>query len=76
MKKLFKIILDNRDKIAMALLVTLVYLIVIIISYALIEYNIDGNTLIFIFSRLIYGVETMFYLLCLIAIFGGGFIDG
>lgn len=68
MKKLFKIILDNREKIAISLLVTLVYLIVVVISYAVIEYNIDGNTLIFIFSRLIYVVETMFYLLCLIAI--------
>ena len=75
MNKLFKIILDNREKIAISLLVTLVYLIVVVISYAVIEYNIDGNTLIFIFSRLIYVVETMFYLLCLIAIFGG-YIDG
>lgn len=75
MNKLFKIILDNREKIAIALLVTLVYLIVVVISYAVIEYNIDGNALMFIFSRLIYVVETMFYLLCLIAIFGG-YIDG
>ena len=61
---------NNIFTIGSCLLLTLFYLLVIGVTYALLSYNVPYDTLGFIFSVLVYIVETLLYLCAIIKLVG------
>lgn len=61
---------NNIFTIGSCLLLTLFYLLVIGVTYALLSYNVPYDTLGFIFSVLVYIVETLLYLCAIIELVG------
>ena len=66
MKKIKKYIVDHIDKIFMSLLLSLIYLFVIGLTYAILDYNLGDSAISFLFLLSICVVETLIYLTSLV----------
>ena len=69
MKKFIDFIKYKRDKILMGLLISLVYLFVIGLTYAILDYNLADGVIPFLFSISVYVSETLIYLTMLSYLF-------
>lgn len=66
MKKYIK---NHRDEILMGLLLSLGYLFVIGLTYAILDYNLGAGVIPFLFSISVYSLETLIYLTMLNYVF-------
>lgn len=71
MAKLKKYIKNHRDEILMGLLLSLGYLFVIGLTYAILDYNLGAGVIPFLFSISVYVLETLLYLTMLSYLFQG-----
>ena len=71
MAKFKKYIKNHRDEILMGLLLSLGYLFVIGLTYAILDYNLGAGDIPFLFSISVYALETLFYLTMLSYLFQG-----
>lgn len=69
MAKIKKYIENHLDKILMALLLSLAYLFVIGLTYAILDYNLGDSVVSFLFSLSVYALETLIYLTMLSYVF-------
>lgn len=71
MTKIKKYIKNHRDEILMGLLLSLGYLFVIGLTYAILDYNLSAGVIPFLFSISVYALETLLYLIMLSYLFQG-----
>ncbi|WP_247913571.1 hypothetical protein [Streptococcus parasanguinis] len=71
MVKFKKYIKNHRDEILMGLLLSLGYLFVIGLTYAILDYNLGAGIVPFLFSTSVYALETLIYLTMLSYVFQG-----
>nr|DAR49754.1 MAG TPA: hypothetical protein [Caudoviricetes sp.]DAR66246.1 MAG TPA: hypothetical protein [Caudoviricetes sp.] len=71
MAKFKKYIKNHRDEILMGLLLSLGYLFVIGLTYAILDYNLSAGVIPFLFSISVYVLETLLYLVMLSYLFQG-----
>ena len=71
MTKFKKYIKNHRDEILMGLLLSLGYLFVIGLTYAILDYNLGAGVIPFLFSISVYALETLIYLTMLSYLFQG-----
>lgn len=71
MAKFKKYIKNHRDEILMGLLLSLGYLFVIGLTYAILDYNLGAGIVPFLFSTSVYALETLIYLTMLSYVFQG-----
>ena len=71
MVKFKKYIKNHRDEILMGLLLSLGYLFVIGLTYAILDYNVGAGIVPFLFSTSVYALETLIYLTMLSYVFQG-----
>lgn len=71
MAKFKKYIKNHRDEILMGLLLSLGYLFVIGLTYAILDYNLGAGVIPFLFSTSVYALETLLYLIMLSYLFQG-----
>lgn len=71
MAKFKKYIKNHRDEILMGLLLSLGYLFVIGLTYAILDYNLSAGVIPFLFSISVYVLETFLYLVMLSYLFQG-----
>ena len=64
-----KYIRNHRDEILMGLLLSLGYLFVIGLTYAILDYNLGAGIIPFLFSISVYSLETLLYLIMLSYVF-------
>lgn len=69
MTKIKKYIESHRDEILMGLLLSLAYLLVVGITYAILDYNLGAGVIPFLFSISVYVLETLLYLIMLSYLF-------
>ena len=69
MAKIKKYIENHRDEILMALLLSLAYLLVVGLTYAILDYNLGDSVISFLFSLSVYVLETLIYLTMLSYVF-------
>lgn len=69
MKKFVDCIKYKRDEILMGLLISLAYLFVIGLTYAILDYNLADGVIPFLFSISVYVLETLIYLTMLSYLF-------
>lgn len=69
MAKFKKYIKNHRDEILMGLLLSLGYLFVIGLTYAILDYNLGVGVIPFLFSISVYALETLLYLIMLSYLF-------
>lgn len=69
MAKFKKYIKNHRDEILMGLLLSLGYLFVIGLTYAILDYNLGAGVIPFLFSISVYALETLIYLTMLSYVF-------
>lgn len=69
MAKIKKYIENHLDKILMALLLSLAYLFVFGLTYAILDYNLGDSVVPFLFSLSVYVLETLIYLTMLSYVF-------
>ena len=69
MAKIKKYIENYRDEILVSLLLSLAYLFVIGITYAILDYNLGDSVVSFLFSMSVYVLETLIYLTMLSYVF-------
>lgn len=69
MAKFKKYIKNHRDEILMGLLLSLGYLFVIGLTYAILDYNLGAGVIPFLFSISVYVLETLIYLTMLSYVF-------
>ena len=69
MAKFKKYIKNHRDEILMGLLLSLGYLFVIGLTYAILDYNLGDSAISFLFSLSVYVLETLIYLTMLSYVF-------
>lgn len=69
MAKFKKYIKNHRDEILMGLLLSLGYLFVIGLTYAILDYNLSAGVIPFLFSISVYVLETLLYLVMLSYLF-------
>lgn len=65
MKKIIDYIRSHRDGIFWGLLLSLVYLLTIGFTYAILDYNLADGVIPFLFSIFVYVVETAMFLISL-----------
>lgn len=71
MAKFKKYIKNHRDEILMGLLLSLGYLFVIGLTYAILDYNLGAGVIPCLFSISVYALETLLYLIMLSYLFQG-----
>lgn len=71
MAKFKKYIKNHRDEILMGLLLSLGYLFVIGLTYAILDYNLGAGVIPFLFSISVYTLETLLCLTMLSYLFQG-----
>ena len=69
MAKFKKYIKNHRDEILMGLLLSLGYLLVVGLTYAILDYNLGDSVISFLFSLSVYVLETLIYLTMLSYVF-------
>lgn len=69
MKKIIDYIRSHRDGIFWGLLLSLVYLLTIGFTYAILDYNLADGVIPFLFSISVYVLETLIYLTMLSYLF-------
>lgn len=69
MAKFKKYIENHLDQILMTLLISLAYMFVIGLTYAILDYNLSAGVIPFLFSISVYVLETLIYLTMLSYVF-------
>lgn len=69
MAKFKKYIKNHCDEILMGLLLSLGYLFVIGLTYAILDYNLGAGVIPFLYSISVYALETLLYLIMLSYLF-------
>ena len=69
MARIKKYIENHRDEILIGLLLSLAYLFVIGLTYAILDYNLGDSAISFLFSLSVYVLETLIYLTMLSYVF-------
>lgn len=69
MKKIKKYIENHLDQILVSLLLSLAYLLVVGLTYAILDYNLSDSAISFLFSLSVYALETLIYLTMLSYVF-------
>lgn len=69
MRKSKKYIENHLDEILVSLLLSLAYLFVIGLTYAILDYNLGDSVISFLFSMSVYVLETLIYLTMLSYVF-------
>lgn len=64
-----KYIENHLDQILMSLLISLAYMFVIGLTYAILDYNLSAGVIPFLFSMSVYVLETLIYLTMLSYVF-------
>ena len=64
-----KYIENHLDQILMSLLISLAYMFVIGLTYAILDYNLGDSVISFLFSLSVYVLETLIYLTMLSYVF-------
>lgn len=64
-----KYIENHLDQILMSLLISLAYMFVIGLTYAILDYNLSAGVIPFLFSISVYVLETLIYLTMLSYVF-------
>ena len=71
MAKIKKYIENHRDEIIVSLLLSLAYVFVIGLTYAILDFNLGDGVVPFLFSLSVYVLETLIYLTMLSYVFSG-----
>lgn len=69
MVRIKKYIENHRDQILVSLLLSLAYLLVVGLTYAILDYNLGAGIIPFLFSISVYSLETLLYLIMLSYVF-------
>lgn len=69
MKKIKKYIENHLDQILVSLLLSLAYLLVVGLTYAILDYNLSDSAISFLFSLSVYVLKTFIYLTMLSYVF-------